>query len=254
VRLRRGWRQVDLGAAADVSAATVSRIERGHIGSLSVDVLVRVGAALDVRIDVVPRWRGGELDRMIAAGHSAMHETVATEFRGTQWLLAPEATFSIYGERGAIDILAFHPPTAALLVIELKTDLVDVQALIGAVDRYRRLAPQLARDRGWTVGAVSCWVILREMPANHRRLAAHATVLRTAFPQDGRRVRGWLQKPDGAISALSFLSDSHPRTVIASSSGVQRVRMRAASSARAANGRQLSPGARTIGIGPEIST
>ena len=254
VRIRRGWRQCDLAAAAGVSTSTVSRIERGHIGSLSVDSLLRVGAALDIRVDVVPRWRGGELDRMIAAGHSAMHETMATEFRGTEWLVAPETTFSIYGERGVIDILAFHPPTGALLVIELKTDLVDVQALIGSVDRYRRLAPQLARDRGWTVNSVSCWVVLRETPANHRRLAAHATVLRTAFPQDGRRIRGWLQRPDGVISALSFLSDSHPRTSIATSSGVQRVRQRAARSARTAKRSQLPPGARSIGIGAEIST
>lgn len=254
VRLRRGWRQRDLAAAAGVSAATVSRIERGRFGSLSVDVLLRVGAALDIRVDFVPRWRGGELDRMIAAGHSAMHETVAQEFRGTEWLLAPETTFSIFGERGVIDILAFHPPTGALLVIELKTALVDVQALIGSVDRYRRLAPQLARERGWMVSSVSCWVILRETPANHRRLAAHSTVLRTAFPQDGRRMRGWLQNPVGAISALSFLSDSHPRTVIASSSAVQRVRTRGSSSATTTHRRQLSPGARTTGIGAEIST
>ncbi len=254
VRLRRGWRQADVARAARVSPATVSRIERGHIGSLSVDTWRRVAAALDIRIDFVPRWRGGELDRMLAAGHSAMHETVARELREIGWMMAPETTFSIYGERGVVDILAFHPLTKALLVIELKTQLVDVQALIGSVDRYRRLAPQLARERGWTVTSVSCWVILRETPANHRRLAAHATVLRTAFPQDGRRVRGWLGKPDGAIAALSFLSDSHPRTVSATSSGVQRVRVRPPRLASAENRGQRSPGARPIGIGAEIST
>lgn len=254
VRLRRTWRQTDVAQAARVSPATVSRIERGRSGSLSVDTLRRVAAALDVRIDFIPRWRGGELDRMIGAGHSAMHESVAQELRDSGWHMAPETTFSIYGERGVVDILAMHPPTSALLVIELKTELVDVQALIGAVDRHRRLAPQIAHERGWTVGTVSCWVILRETPANHRRLGAHATVLRTAFPQDGRRVRGWLRSPDGAIAALSFLSDSHPRTVSAASSGVQRVRAPASRSATAANRRQRSPGARSIGIGAEIST
>ena len=254
VRLRRTWRQTDVAQAARVSPSTVSRIERGRLGSLSVDTLRRVAAALDVRIDFIPRWRGGELDRMIGSGHSAMHESVAQELRDTGWLLAPETTFSIYGERGVVDILAMHPPTGALLVIGLKTELVDVQALIGAVDRYRRLAPQIARERGWTVGTVSCWVILRETPANHRRLGAHATVLRTAFPQDGRRVRGWLRSPDGAIAALSFLSNLHPRTGSAGSAGVQRVRAPASRSAPDSNRRQRSPGANSTGIGAEIST
>jgi len=158
----------------------------------------------------MPRWRGGELDRMLNAGHSAMHEAAALELADTGWLPAAETTFAIYGERGIIDILCFHPPSGALLVIELKTDLVDVQGLIGSVDRYRRLAPQVARERAWAVKSVSCWVLLRDTPSNHRRLAAHATVLRNAFPVDGRRMRGWLRRPVGAVAALSFLSDLMP--------------------------------------------
>jgi len=41
----------------------------------------------------------------------------------------------VYGERGVIDILCFHSPTGSLLVIELKTEIVDVQDLVGGVDR-----------------------------------------------------------------------------------------------------------------------
>ena len=46
-------------------------------------------------------------------------------------MLAPEVSFSIYGERGVIDILAWHPGRRALLIIELKTDIVDVNELVG---------------------------------------------------------------------------------------------------------------------------
>jgi hypothetical protein len=183
-----------------------------------------------------------------------MHESVARTLRGTAWLMAPEATFSIYGERGVIDILAFHPPSGALLVIELKTDLVDVQALISAVDRYRRLAPQMARERGWAVRSVSCWVVLRDTPANHRRLAAHATVLRTAFPHDGRHVRAWVRAPSGLVGALTFLSDSHRANAMTTSSGVQRVRTRPPRSPADADRRQLSPGERPIGNGAGFPT
>ena len=225
VRVRHRWRQTDVAQRSGVSAATISRIERGHVGSLSVDTVLRIAATLEIRVDFVPRWRGGDLDRMLASGHSAMHEAVARMLAETAWLVAPETTFSIYGERGVIDILAFYPPSGAVLMIELKTELVDVQDLIASVDRYRRLAPQLARERGWEARSVSCWVLLRDTPANHRRVAAHATVLRTAFPQDGRRIPGWLRTPVTPISALSFLSNSHAQTAMSASAGIQRVRV-----------------------------
>ena len=36
------------------------------------------------------------------------------------WEVVPEATFNEFGERGSIDILAFHPKHGALLVVEVK--------------------------------------------------------------------------------------------------------------------------------------
>jgi hypothetical protein len=161
---------------------------------------------------------------MLNAGHAAMHDAAAAAFARTSWTLAPETTFSIYGERGAIDILAHHAATGALLVVELKTDLVDVNGLLAAVDRYRRLAPRIAGDRGWAVASVSSWVVLRESPANRRRVAAHASVLRAAFPDDGRRMRAWLARPADEVRALSFLSVSHGVNAMSGSAGVQRVR------------------------------
>ena len=108
---------------------------RGLVGDVR-DALQR---ALDIRIDVVARWRGGELDRLLNAGHSAMHESFGT-FLGSLpgWAFAPEVSFSIWGERGVIDILAWHAPTRSLLVIELKRAIVDVNELVGSVDRKRR--------------------------------------------------------------------------------------------------------------------
>jgi transcriptional regulator with XRE-family HTH domain len=231
-----------------VSIATVSRIERGNLESASVGVVVRIAAVLEIRLDWIPRWRGGELDRMLNSGHAAMHEAVARDLSGSAWLTAAETTFAIYGERGIIDILAFHPATGALLVIELKTDIVDVQGLIGAVDRYRRLAPRIARERGWTSTSVSCWVLLRDSPSNHRRLAAHATVLRNAFPADGRRMRAWLRGPAAPIAALSFLSDSHARRASGTISGTQRVRRPWPSVGRLGNRGEFSPSENPTGI------
>lgn len=207
------------------SASTISRIERGHVGRLTLDTVLAVAAALEITIDLVPRWRGGDLDRMLAAGHGQMHEQVARLLRRhSAWIAVPELSFSVYGERGVIDLLAFHPARRELLVIELKTQLVDVQELLSAVDRYRRLAPRLAADRGWAVAGTSTWVVMRDSSTNRRRVAAHSTVLRTALPDDGRTLRRWLRDPVGRLAALSFLSGEHRGTANATTTGQHRVR------------------------------
>lgn len=206
VRIRRGQRQRDVAETARVSPTTVSRLERGHLGTMSIDRIRAVGAALDIRVDIVARWRGGDLDRLVSARHSALHEAVARWFTAhAAWSLASETSFSIYGERGVIDLLAWQAEFRALLVIELKSELIDVQGLIGSVDRKRRLAASVVRERGWDPATVSAWVILAESRTNRRHVAGHTRVLRTAFPANGHALRAWLSRPDAPIAGLSFL-------------------------------------------------
>jgi transcriptional regulator with XRE-family HTH domain len=161
VRVRRGWRQSDLADAAGVSQTTVSRLERGNLDAVPIATLRAVAGALDVRATVELRGSGADLDRLLAAGHSAMHEELARLFAGLpDWVSLPEVTFAIYGERGAIDVLAWHEPTRSLLVIELKTELVDIQDTVGTLDRKVRLAVTIARERGWDPLTVSSWLLI----------------------------------------------------------------------------------------------
>ena len=64
------------------------------------------------------------------------------------WIAVPEASFAIYGERGSSTGSPGTRPRGSLLIIELKTALVDVQALLA-----RSIGicgwPDIARDRGW---------------------------------------------------------------------------------------------------------
>ena len=226
VRIRRRWRQYDLARAAGVSVATVRRIEHGQGRGLVLETLLRVAQPLEIRIELRTTWRGAELDRMLNSGHAALHERMAALFATLPaWAWAPEVSFAIYGERGVIDILAFHAPKGMLLVIELKTELVDIQELLGVMDRRRRLARRVAAERGWAVRHVSCWIIFADSPTNRRRVAAHAGVLRHAFPADGRRVRAWLRDPAEVINALSFLSNHHSVSGKAGGSLPKRVRI-----------------------------
>jgi hypothetical protein len=188
-------------------------------------MLRAVGKKLDMRLDVVPRWRGGELDRLLASGHSAMHDAVARLFAELpDWTAEPEVTFNIFGERGAIDVLAWHPRTRTLLLIELKTELVDVQELLGSLHRKVRLAKKIVEPRGWRPRVISSWVIFAEGMTNRRRVEAHETVLRHAFPRDGRAMRAWLRNPAKPMAGLSFLSSSHRGTGRSTAAPVRRVR------------------------------
>jgi hypothetical protein len=139
------------GGQGPVSQATVSSIERGHCGTVSLDTVRRVSAALDIRVDVVARWRAGDLDRLLSARHSRLHELVARAFadRLPDWSLAPEVSFSVFGERGIVDLVAWNASHRSVLLIELKTEIVDVNELIGTFDRKVRLGGTIARGRGW---------------------------------------------------------------------------------------------------------
>lgn len=96
LRMRQGWRQDDLARRAKVSRSTVARIERGQLRGVSVDRIRQVLEALNARLDLLARWNGGDLDRLMNARHSAMHEAVAAVFeRLLHWEFAPEVSFSI---------------------------------------------------------------------------------------------------------------------------------------------------------------
>lgn len=209
IRIQRGLRQADLAARSGVSRGSVSRLERGHGRELTIDAIERLASALDASLDVRLGWHGGDLDRMLNSGHAAMHEAFASWItRCPGWQMVPEVSFSEYGERGVIDVVATHEAAGAAVLVELKTELVDVQDLIGTMDRRLRLAPSILRKRGLGAQRVSSWVLLADSRTNRRRVAEHATVLRAAFPVDGRSMNAWIAWPDASIRALSFMPNA----------------------------------------------
>jgi hypothetical protein len=180
-------------------------IERGHLERVSVRALRRVAAALEVQATISVWLTHGELDRLLNAGHAALHEQIARHFETLAgWVQAPEVSFAVYSERGVIDILAFHEPTGSLLVIELKTELVSLEDLLTTMDVRMRHAAKIAADRGWRAKSVSAWVVIADSRTNRRRVADHSAALRSAFPSNGHAMRSWLLRPTAPIRALSF--------------------------------------------------
>ena len=224
LRHRRGWRQRELADRAQVSCTLVARIERGAFASIPIGKIRHVADALGPRFDTLVRWEGADLGRLLDARHAAMHETMAALLGGLDgWVFEPEVSFSIYGERGIIDILARHPGRRMLLVIELKTEVVEVSGLLGKMDQRRRLAREIGARFGWNPLAVSTWVVVAEGRTNRRTVSAHANVLRAKMPVDGRSIRTWLRDPASRVDALSFLPYRHGVTAGRPLAPVKRV-------------------------------
>lgn len=226
IRIRRGWRQADAASAAGLSRSQYARIERGELRGISVaDVeasCVALGAELDVRV----RWHGEGLDRLLDSAHAALVNEVVRWLGDLGWACAVEVSFSRYGERGSIDVLAWHAVSATLLVIEVKSVVPDVQAMIATLDRKARLARAVAEERGWSSRSVGRLLVIGESATSRDRVRTHAELFGAAYPQRSVAVRRWLREPAGPLAGLLFLRNSQGAGGTRQITGRQRVRRR----------------------------
>jgi hypothetical protein len=204
-----------VAVAARLSRSTVSRIESGRAGSATLDVLERVSRAVGARLDVRLSWNGEALDRRLDADHAAIVERVSRVLRLAGWLVTVEASFNIRGERGSVDVLAFHPLERIVFVVEVKSVVPDIQALLFGLDRKTRLVLSIARERGWVGSQVARLLVIRESRTARRRVEQHRETFEAAFTARSVEVRRWIWAPDATIrfSGLWFLSDDHPANV-----------------------------------------
>lgn len=205
VRIRAERTQADVAKAASVRRYDVSCIEQGKLGGMSLSEVRRVASAIGMWIELKPNWRGTQLVHLVNGAHTALQEAVLSYLDGRAgWVARPEVTFSIFGERGAIDILAWHAATQTVLVIELKTLVVDPADLVRQMGRRSRLATEIAATQGWHARDAASWVIFTDTRTNRRHAAEHRALLQGFADLDGRTVESWLRAPSGPMSALSF--------------------------------------------------
>ena len=191
----------------------------------SVPVLRRLLAALDASLSLDVRWRAGALDRLLDEAHATVVGLVIEMLSTHGWAVQVEVSYSEYGERGSVDVLAYWPPLGILLVVEVKTDFVSVESVLRKLDEKVRLSPKVARDRfGWKVRHVAWLLVMPESSTLRRRIGRHDAVLRKTFPTRGGEARRWLRQPDGAVAGLMFVSPSHGTTGIQRRGGLERVR------------------------------
>jgi len=200
-RFRRGWTQKELSDRTGLSESTTSRIEGGQAGRYRLHVVQKHGDSLGLRVEIQVTGRGGEAARLLDEEHAAIVEHVAAILGGDGWLVDVEPSYSIYGERGRMDLLAFHLVTGTLLVVEVKTEITDLQALFGSLSVKERLAPKLAAERGWDVRRVATLLAVADTHANRSSVGAHGTLF-GRFERHAGRVRAWIHRPDAEHRSL----------------------------------------------------
>ncbi len=127
---------------------------------------------------------------------------------GRGWTVHPEVSFSEFGERGSIDILAGYPTTKVALVAEVKASLGSVEETNRVLDVKERLAPKLVRQRfGWRPDVTSRVLILPEDSTVRRLIEKHHETMAAVYPARSREFRAWLKQPSERIAAIWFLSE-----------------------------------------------
>ena len=166
-----------------------------------------LGARVNLRLD----WNGEALDRLLDAEHARLVEQVVHELALVGWVTATEVTFAIAGERGAVDVVAWHPSTSTVIVIEVKSVVPDVQAMLAGLDRKARLAMPIARSQGWSPRAVGRLLVIRETRTSRRRIEAHRETFGSHLPDRNVAVRQWLRAPSAMslLRGLWFVPDVH---------------------------------------------
>jgi transcriptional regulator with XRE-family HTH domain len=205
LRRRRGWTQHQLGAQSAISQQVISRIERGQAAASTLATLERLTGALGARLEIRTLWQGEHLDRLLDQRHAGLVEAVGRHLVAAGWTTEVEVTFSINGERGSIDLLAFHPAWDHLLVVEVKSVVPDIQAMLAGLDRKHRLGPVIARERRLRLRMTSRLLVLPADRTAWRRVASHYSTFEAALPMRTREVRRWIMQPDRPAAGLLFV-------------------------------------------------
>jgi len=208
LRHRRAWRQEDLGRRAGLSRDAVSRVESGQLHGLTVGSLVRLAEAVDATLSLEMRWQGADLDRLIDRDHAALQNASAIRLGSFGWIAQAEVSFNHYGDRGRCDLLAWHPATRTVLVVEVKSRLGDVQDTLGRLDVKARLGALLARQVGWGEPAlVVPALVLPDTRSARRALMLHESLFRR-YGLRGRTALAWLRVP-GLTSGVLWFEQSN---------------------------------------------
>jgi transcriptional regulator with XRE-family HTH domain len=225
-RERSGRRQADIAREAGVSRQCVSLLECGHFAVLSVRTVRAIAAAVGIDLPFAPRGRGTQLGRLIDEEHSSMVDLVVRRLSAAGWEAMVEFSFNDYGDRGSVDVLAWHAERRALLVVETKSRLANLQETCRSLDIKARVVPRLAaQSRGWRPSVVGVVLVVQESARERAAVARREAIFATSFPARTLEIRRWVRRPEVPLRGLWFLRIANTNCAKRRSSARTRVRV-----------------------------
>ncbi len=206
IRLELHLRQSDVARRAGVSQGVVSGIECGRMRGMTLETLDTIAQAIGADFDPQLRWRGPTLPRLLDRRHAALQTLMADRLRAASWVVLIEESFNYFGDRGSVDLLAWHNTSRALLIAEIKTELVDLQETIRALDVKSRVVPStVSEKRDWRPASVAVVLVLPGTTMNRSAVKRHQGMMDAALPARTCQVKRWLAEPRGHLREIAFV-------------------------------------------------
>ena len=170
-------------------------------------MLDRIVSSLGADLAFDVRYRGGRADRLIDRMHASIVEVVVRSLQRAGWTTVVEFSFSVYGERGSVDVLGWHAATRTLLIVEVKSRFTDLQEMLLSLGRKLRLVPEEARrELGWDALAVGRIVVVPGTTESRSIVKRHTATFASTLPATSESIKHWIRKPEGPMSGIWFLS------------------------------------------------
>jgi len=196
-RTRRRLTQQQLADIVGVSRGHIANLE-GGLANPPLALVERIANALEIEIELVVRapliiGNGRQRD-LVHARCSAYSDR---RLRGSGWLTAREVEIVHGRSHGWIDMLAFDPKTATLLVVEIKTRLDDLGAVERQLGWYERSAFEVAIRLGWRPRRVVSWLLVLASDEVEDVLRTNRELMGRAFPVRARAMTRLLEGGGG---------------------------------------------------------
>jgi transcriptional regulator with XRE-family HTH domain len=181
-------RQADLASAVGVSRSHIAEVETGKVNP-SLDLVMRIGDALGLDLELVARSTVVVEPRVSDSVHARCSGYVDRRFRGSGWVTRREVEVVHARSHGWIDLLAFHPVTRVLVIVEVKTRIDDIGAIERRLAWYERSARELAARFDWRPSRISTWLLVLASDEVESAALMQRDVMRAAFPDRAIEMR-----------------------------------------------------------------
>lgn len=203
LRRRLGMTQAELSRRSGVSRRIIGLVENCRWEAVAFGRIAGLAGSLGARLYPNLNWRAkGSIGW---STRRTPHSRTRSPDCCTAWPgWSPSRSASTTTATGDDTIVAFHPARGTILVVEIRTAIGDVHAMLGSIDVKVRLALQVARDLGWTgASTVVPALVVADERSQHRIVGRNAELF-DRLSVRGRSARAWLRDPETGVSGLLF--------------------------------------------------